>query len=137
MAQAVEVAELQRRLQAKLTSPFPAALQVHGHEATLVRGHEAAICVIDAGNIVCLCCLAPMHNNGMFKSGMAFGNVLRHVSTKQHAACAVHWILAKRMQHLMRRLRLFARVAGRVLCPGTLALSNEPMFRAAVASKTP
>ena len=115
MAQAVEVAGLQRRLQVKLTSPFPAALQLHGHQATLVHGHEAAIRVIDAGNCVCLCCPAPLHNNGMLKSGMAFNNVLLHASSKQHAACVAHWVKVKRMQHLMRRLRLFARVAGRVL----------------------
>ena len=49
----------------------------------------------------------------MFKTGLvAFDNVLRHVGMKKHSACAAHWV---RMQHLMRRLRLFARVAGRVL----------------------
>ena len=77
-----------------------------------MRGHEAAIRLVDADNFVCLCCPAPLHNNGMFKTGPTFDNVLRHVGTKKHSACAAHWV---RMQHLMRRLRLFARVAGRVL----------------------
>ena len=80
-----------------------------------MRGHEAAIRLVDADNFVCLCCPAPLHNNGMLKTGPIFHNVLRHVSTRQHSACAAHWVNTQRMQHLMRRLRLFARVAGRVL----------------------
>ena len=75
-------------------------------------GHEAAIRLVDAGYYVCCCCPAPPFNNGMFKTGIAFMNVLRHVRTKQHAVCAARWV---KLKYLMRRLRLFAWVAGRVL----------------------
>ena len=117
MAQAITLAELERRLQIRLASPIPAAYQRHNYEPNLVRGHEAAIRLVDAGNYVCLCCPAPLHNNGMFKTGEAFCNVLRHVSARQHLVCAAQWVKAQRTQHLMRRLRLtlFARVAGCVL----------------------
>ena len=115
MSQAITLAELERRLQIRLASPIPAAYQRHNYEPNLVRGHEAAIRLVDAGNYVCLCCPAPLHNNGMFKTGEAFCNVLRHVSARQHSVCAAQWVKAQRMQHLKRRLRLFARVAGRVL----------------------
>ena len=95
-----------------LTSPIPAVHQQRNYEPNLVRGHEAAIRLVDADNFVCLCCPAPLRNNSMFKTGPTVDNVLRHVGTRKHSACAAHWV---RMQHLMRRLRLFARVAGRVL----------------------
>ena len=80
-----------------------------------MRGHEAAIRLVDAGSYVCLCCPAPLHNNGMFKTGPAFQYVLCHIYGKQHAACAARWVKAMRIEHLMRRLRLFARMAARVL----------------------
>ena len=98
----------------RLASPVQAAHQQHNFEANLVRGHEAAICLVDAGRYVCLCCPAPLHNNGMFKTGPTFSNVLCHIYGKQHVpvACAARWVKVK---YLMRRLRLFARVAGRVL----------------------
>ena len=115
MSQAIPLAELERRLQIRLTSPIPAFHQQRNYEPNLVRGHEAAIRLVDADNFVCLCCPAPLRNNGMLKTGPAFCNVLRHVGARQHSACAAHWVNAQRMQHLMRRLRLFARVAGRVL----------------------
>ena len=112
MSQAVPLAELERKLQIRLTSPIPGWATQRNYKPNLVRGHEAAIRLIDADNFVCLCCPAPLHNNGMFKTGPTFDNVLRHVGTKKHSACAAHWV---RMQYLMQRLRLFARVAGRVL----------------------
>ena len=87
MSQAITLAERQRRLQIRLTSPIPDRYQGHGCVVDLVRGHEAAIRLVDASNYVCHCCPAPLHNNGMFKSGPAFCNVLRHVSTKQHSSC--------------------------------------------------
>ena len=78
-----------------------------------MRGHEAAIRLVDArGNYVCLCCPAPLHNNGMFKTGPEFHNVMCHIYGKQHAACAARWVKVK---YLMRCLRLSAQVAGRVL----------------------
>ena len=87
MSQAITLAELERRLQIRLASPIPAAYQRHNYEPNLVRGHEAAIRLVDAGNYVCLCCPAPLRNNGMFKTGTAFSNVmLCHVSTRQHSA---------------------------------------------------
>ena len=95
-----------------------------------MRGHEAAIRLVDADNFVCLCCPAPLRNNSMFKTGPTVDNVLRHVGTMKHSACAAHWV---RMQHLMRRLRLFAQLS----CHGTLAPPNAPMLRAAAASMTP
>ena len=112
MSQAVPLAELKRKLQIRLTSPIPEWATQRHYKPNLVRGHEAAIRLIDADNFVCRCCPAPLHNNGMFKTDLTFDNVLRHVGTRKHSACAAHWVL---MQHLMRRLRLFARVAGRVL----------------------
>ena len=114
MLQAVPLAELERKLQIKLTSPIPGWATQRNYKPNLVRGHEAAIRLIDADNFVCRCCPAPLHNSGMFKTGigLTFDNVLCHVGMKKHAANAAHWV---RMQHLMRRLRLFARVAGRVL----------------------
>jgi len=86
-----------------------------------VHGHEAAIRLVDAHNYVCLCCPAPLHNNGMFKTGESFLNVLRHVSSKQHSACVERWVKVK---HLMRRLRLFAQVAGRVMLWHTRAVER-------------
>ena len=115
MSQAITLAERQRRLQIRLTSPIPDRYQGHGCVVDLVRGHEAAIRLVDASNYVCHCCPAPLHNNGMFKSGPAFCNVLRHVSTKQHSSCVAQWVRAARVQYLLRRLRLFAWVAGRAL----------------------
>ena len=115
MSQAIPLAELERRLQIRLTSPIPAANQQRNYESNLVHGHEAAIRLVDAHNYVCLCCPAPLHNNGMFKSGPAFCNVLRHMSTKQHSSCVAQWVRAARVQYLLRRLRLFAWVAGRAL----------------------
>ena len=115
MSQAISLAELERRLQLRLTSPIPAAHRQRNYEPNLVHGHEAAIRLVDADNYVCLCCPAPLRNNGMFKTGTAFSNVLLHVSARQHSVCAAQWVKAQRMQHLKRRLRLFARVAGRVL----------------------
>ena len=102
-------------LQEKLNEKLSTVFRVPGYEANLVRGHEAALRIIDAGSYVCLCCPPALCNNGMRKSGIGFTNVLRHVTTRQHAARVAHWVKAKRMQHLLRRLRLFARVAGRVL----------------------
>ena len=121
MSQAIPLAELERRLQIRLTSPIPAANQQRNYESNLVHGHEAAIRLVDAHNYVCLCCPAPLHNNGMFKTGESFLNVLRHVSSKQHSACVERWVKVK---HLMRRLRLFAQVAGRVMLWHTRAVER-------------
>ena len=121
MSQAITLAERQRRLQIRLTSPIPDRYQGHGCVVDLVRGHEAAIRLVDASNYVCLCCPAPLHNNGMFKTGESFLNVLRHVSSKQHSACVERWVKVK---HLMRRLRLFAQVAGRVMLWRTRAVER-------------
>ena len=115
MAQAATLDELQVRLQAKLTSPIPAPFQGHGYEVNLVRGHEAAIRLVDARSFACLCCPAPMCGNGTRKSGIAFGDVLRHITSKQHAVCVTQWVKAARTEYLLRRLRLFAWVAGRAL----------------------
>ena len=98
-----------------------AANQQRNYESNLVHGHEAAIRLVDAHNYVCLCCPAPLHNNGMFKTGESFLNVLRHVSSKQHSACVERWVKVK---HLMRRLRLFAQVAGRVMLWHTRAVER-------------
>ena len=125
MAQAVPLAELERRLQVALTSPGPGRRQVH-LQAALVRGHEAAIRLVDAGNYyVCLCCPAQLHNNGMLKTGPAFRNVLCHIYGRQHAACAARWVKVK---YLMRRLRLFARMAGRVLLYQWRARAAERIY---------
>ena len=115
MSQSATLDELQVRLQAKLTSPIPVPFQVHGYEDNLVRGHEAAIRLLDGHSFECLCCPAPMGGNGTRKSGIAFGNVLCHITTKQHAVCVAQWVKAARMQYLLRRLRLFAWLAGRAL----------------------
>ena len=127
---------LQENLNEKLITVF----RVPGYEANLVRGHEAALRIIDAGSYVCLCCPPALCNNGMRKSGIGFSNVLRHVTTKQHAACVAHWVKAKRMQHLLRRLRLFALSGGR-MCPAMArsrrGTPNAPMLRAVAASKKP
>ena len=56
MSQAVPLAELERRLHIRLTSPIPAAHQQRNYEPNLVRGHEAAIRLV----------------------GPIFHNVLRH-----------------------------------------------------------
>ena len=42
MSQAIPLAELERRLQIRLTSPIPAANQQRNYESNLVHGHEAA-----------------------------------------------------------------------------------------------
>ena len=55
MSQAATLAELQVRLQAKLTSPIPAEFQGHGYEVNLVRGHEAAIRLVDARSFAHAC----------------------------------------------------------------------------------
>ena len=102
MSQAIPLAELERRLQIRLTSPIPGWATQRNYKPNLVRGHEAAIRLIDADNFVCRCCPAPLHNNGMFKTVLIFDNVLCHVGMKKHSACAAHWV---RMQHLMQRLR--------------------------------
>ena len=62
MSQAVPLAELKRKLQIRLTSPIPAAHQQGNYEPNLVRGHEAAIRLIDADNFVCLCCPAQQRH---------------------------------------------------------------------------
>ena len=59
LSQAITLAELERRLQIRLTSPIPAANQQRNYESNLVHGHEAAIRLVDAHNYVCLCCPAP------------------------------------------------------------------------------
>ena len=59
MSQAITLAERQRRLQIRLTSPIPDRYQGHGCVVDLVRGHEAAIRLVDASNYVCHCCPAP------------------------------------------------------------------------------
>ena len=117
-------------MQIALTSPIPGRYQVD-LQAALVRGHEAAIRLVDArGNYVCLCCPAPLLNNGMFKTGPEFHNVLCHIYGKQHTACATRWVKVK---YLMRCLRLlFARVAGcsqDVFCFGMLAPPNASMLQ--------
>ena len=124
-------------MQIALTTPIPGRYQVD-LQAALVRGHEAAIRLVDArGNYVCLCCPAPLLNNGMFKTGPEFHNVLCHIYGKQHAACAARWVKVK---YLMLCLHLFARVAGRVLLWHARAAERvyaPAMLRAASASKKP
>ena len=43
-------------LQEKLNEKLITVFRVPGYEADLVRGHEAALRIIDAGSYMCLCC---------------------------------------------------------------------------------
>ena len=54
MSQAIPLAELERRLQIRLTSPIPAVHQQRNYEPNLVRGHEAAIHITDSGHLATL-----------------------------------------------------------------------------------
>ena len=90
MSQAIPLAELERRLQIRLTSPIPGWAMQCNYKPNLVRGHEAAIRLIDADNFVCRCCPAPLHNNGMFKTGLTFDNVQCHVGTRKHSASSIN-----------------------------------------------
>ena len=52
-------------LQEKLNEKLSTVFRVPGYEANLVRGHEAALRIIDAGSYVCLCCPPALCNNGL------------------------------------------------------------------------
>ena len=56
-----------------------------------------------------------MQSNGKRKLGIALGNALRHVGAKEHEKHVELWVKAKNKERALRRLRLFARMAGRVL----------------------
>ena len=56
-----------------------------------------------------------MQSNGKRKLGIALGNTLRHAGAKEHEKHVELWVKAKNKERALRRLRLFARMAGRVL----------------------
>ena len=121
----VQVAALQERLNEKLkhTTAF----------CDLPLGHEQAIRIVDTDYFECVCCPAPrMHSNGKRMLGIALGNALRHVGAKEHEKHVELWVKAKNKERALRRLRLFARMAGRVLvwpgC-GTLAPLSARMHQ--------
>ena len=104
----IQVAALPQQLNEKLkrTTAF----------CDLPLGHEQAIRIVDANYYECVCCPAPlMHSNGKRKLGIALGNALRHVGAKEHVKHAELWVKAKNKERVLRRLRLFAWLAGRVL----------------------
>ena len=104
----IQVAALPQQLNEKLkrTTAF----------CDLPLGHEQAIRIVDANYYECVCCPAPlMHSNGKRKLGIAWHNALRHVGAKEHVKHAELWVKAKNKERVLRRLRLFAWLAGRVL----------------------
>ena len=105
----VQVAALQERLNEKLKRTSTAFCD-------LPLGHEQAIRVVDTNYFECACCPAPlMQSNGKRKLGIALGNTLRHAGAKEHEKHVELWVKAKNKERALRRLRLFARMAGRVL----------------------
>ena len=56
-----------------------------------------------------------MHSNGKRKLGIALGNALMHAGAKEHQKHVELWVKAKNNERALRRLRLSARMAGRVL----------------------
>ena len=104
-AAAIEVDRLQLMLNTKLksTNAF----------SDLKLGHEEAIRIIDAVSFECMCCPEP--SSSKRKLGRAFTDVLRHISMEQHRRCVDIWIKAKNKERLLRRLRIYAWVAGRAM----------------------
>ena len=56
-----------------------------------------------------------MHSNGKRKLGIALGSALMHVGAKEHEKNVKLWVKAMNKERVLRRLRLFAWLAGRVL----------------------
>ena len=103
----VQVAALQERLNEKLkhTTAF----------CDLPLGHEQAIRIVDANYYECLCCPAPlMHSNGKRKLG---GHRLAQCTQacRREGAREARRALGQNKERALRRLRLFAWLAGRVL----------------------
>ena len=100
----IEAAELRHRLHIRLedllSSPHPRT-----HPVDPVRGQADMIDFINAARFTCNVC-----SSHEMQTGRSFQFVLSHLSSKKHGERVLARL--RRKQHLRRRLRLIARLAG-------------------------